>query len=597
MKIKLTISQRLVLGFGTITLLVLIALTSIFFTINRSAKIANNNLNFISPSTEGINQLFVMVNETKMLTKNWIFVEKHSNTPDKLRLKTIHEKEFPELKKNLAVLSKNWSKEEIQIFNSVIKSVEDSLFLYQEQVMTALSTFESYEDPMIVFEIFPMVEVDGLITTVTTSILERISSLSKTISEKQDQGNNSLVRSFVAFRVFIVVIGIILVLVAAFSSFFTTRRIIGPINRLKSDLLRKSKGDFTEDDIELTHDEIGEMTQALGEMSGNIRKIVEEIQNGAEILTTSSQSINNSARSIADGASMQASSAEEVSASMEEMTSSTSQNAENAQQAESIAKLVANDVGEIVKSVSDTSKAMKNITEKISIINDIAERIDLLAINAAIEAARAGEHGKGFAVVASEVRNLAESSQIAANEIDKVSQASVEVAETSNKLLEGIIPHINGTLKRVQEINAASTEQDTGINQVNNAIQQLSGIIQQNVAAAEELSASSDELLHQSDRLIKGISFFKIHEDDSDSESTEEIEQQIELLKDMLLKKKNKRKEKEEPKLYETEDEPEKKSNKKLKNNLKEKLKKAESKVKGINIFLDDKKDKEFENF
>ncbi|MBN2612504.1 MAG: methyl-accepting chemotaxis protein [Bacteroidales bacterium] len=591
MKIKLTISRRLILGFGTITLLVLIALTSIFFTLNRSAKIANNNLNLISPSTEGINELNVLINETKMLIKNWIFVEKHSDTQDKLKLKSIHEKEYPELIEQLATLSKHWSNAEKELFDEIIKSINDTLFPLHKSVMSSLSSFESYDDLLLLFDIYPLVEAEGNITSSTQNIQEKISSLHVLIAGKQDSGNNRLIRSFSVFRVFLVIVSIALILIAVFSSLVTTRNIITPINQLKSSLLRKSKGYFSEEFVEPREDEIGEMTTALEEMSGSIRTIVEDIQTGAGILATSSKSINDSARAIADGANMQASSAEEVSASMEEMTSITNQNTENAQHAEKIAKQVANNVEEIRSSVANTAKAMKNITEKISIINDIAERIDLLAINAAIEAARAGEHGKGFAVVASEVRNLAESSQVAANEIDEASKKSVEIAEKSNVLLEGIIPHINETLNRVQEISSASIEQSLGINQVNIAIQQLTSIIQNNSASAEELSASSDELLHQSDNLLKGITFFKINENE-EVESTEELEKQIEKLKELLIKRKH------DYKKYEITD-IEKETDKRKNETNKPKTieEKVLEKNKGIKINMKEKDDDEFEKY
>lgn len=582
MKVKMTISRKLQIGFGTIIALVLIALISIFFTLNRSSKIANNNLKHVSPSTEGMNKLNEMISETKMLIKNWVFIEKHSNTPDKVRLKTIHEEEFPKLKEGLVDLSGHWTDEEKKLFESIIKSIEDTLFRYQKHVMSSLSTFESYEDPMVVFEVYPMLEEEGVIISSTNRIFNESIKLSKLILQKEYNGNNSLVKSFNVSRIFIVIVLFIVTFIGFFSARITRRSITSPINRLQSALIRKSKGDFTRDNIFAGEDEVGEMTVALETMSESIRKIVEEIQSGAEILTVSSKSINQSSRLIADGASLQASSSEEISASMEEMTSSISQNAENAQQAEGKAKQVSHDVAEIVKSVSDTSKAMKNITEKISVINDIAERIDLLAINAAIEAARAGEHGKGFAVVASEVRNLAESSQVAANEIDNVSKISVEIAETSNQLLQGIIPHINETLKRVQEISAASAEQNAGINQVNNAIQSLTGIIQQNVSSAEELSSSSDELLHQSDRLLQGTSFFKIQENNSAEESTEEIEKQIELLKEMLLKRKGNKNTQE--------------NKKKSKNVMNDVVFPTPAK-KVIDLFKDEKNDSEFENY
>ena len=114
----------------------------------------------------------------------------------------------------------------------------------------------------------------------------------------------------------------------------------------------------------------------------------------------------------------------------------------------------------------ETVRAMKNIAEKILVIEEIARQTDLLALNAAIEAARAGEHGKGFAVVASEVRKLSEKSQAAAAEISRVSGASVEMAEDAGKMLGEMVPDIKKTAELVQEISAASNEQNTGAEQI-----------------------------------------------------------------------------------------------------------------------------------
>ncbi|MCG8699228.1 MAG: methyl-accepting chemotaxis protein, partial [Bacteroidales bacterium] len=143
----------------------------------------------------------------------------------------------------------------------------------------------------------------------------------------------------------------------------------------------------------------------------------------------------------------------------------------------------------------------------------------------------------GFAVVASEVRNLAESSQVAAQEIDKVSKKSVEVADNSSELLKGLLPHIDETLKRVQEISSASKEQQSGINQVNGALIALTNTIQENSSAAEQLSTSSEELHHQSDKLLQSIKFFKVKEEEKD-DAINEIEEQIEKLKLLLNRRK-----------------------------------------------------------
>jgi methyl-accepting chemotaxis protein len=134
----------------------------------------------------------------------------------------------------------------------------------------------------------------------------------------------------------------------------------------------------------------------------------------------------------------------------------------------------------------------------------------MLALNAAIEAARAGEHGKGFAVVASEVRKLAERSQNAAGEITELAEASVGVAEKAGDMLTKLVPDIQKTADLVQEISAASNEQNTGASQISLAIQQLDKVIQQNAGSAEEMASTSEELSSQAQQLQSTISFFNI---------------------------------------------------------------------------------------
>jgi methyl-accepting chemotaxis protein len=195
---------------------------------------------------------------------------------------------------------------------------------------------------------------------------------------------------------------------------------------------------------------------------------------------------------------------------MEEMGSNISQNSDNASQTEKIALKAAGNAEEGGKAVSETVEAMREIAEKITIIEEIARQTNLLALNAAIEAARAGEHGKGFAVVASEVRKLAERSQKAAGEISELSQSSVDVAERAGEMIAGIIPDIRRTAELVQEINAASTEQDAGADQINNALAQLDQVVQQNASSSEEMASMAEELSSQAVQLQETVSFFQI---------------------------------------------------------------------------------------
>ena len=252
------------------------------------------------------------------------------------------------------------------------------------------------------------------------------------------------------------------------------------------------------------------LMESLADMVGKLKEIVSEVQAAASNVADGSQQLSSSAEEMAQGATEQAAAAEEASSSIEEMSSNIRQNADNALQTEKIATKSAHDAQEGGKAVAQTVSAMKEIAGKISIIEEIARQTNLLALNAAIEAARAGEHGKGFAVVASEVRKLAERSQKAAAEISKLSSASVEVAETAGAMLTKMLPDIQKTAELVQEISAASREQDTGAEQINKAIQQLDQVIQQNAGASEEMSSTAEELSSQAEQLQNTIAFFKL---------------------------------------------------------------------------------------
>jgi methyl-accepting chemotaxis protein len=195
---------------------------------------------------------------------------------------------------------------------------------------------------------------------------------------------------------------------------------------------------------------------------------------------------------------------------MEQMSASIAQNNENAKVTGDIAKRTSIETVEGGRAVRETVGAMKQIAQKIAIIDDIAYQTNLLALNAAIEAGRAGEHGRGFAVVAAEVRKLAERAQVAAEEISGLASGSVELAERAGHLLDTIVPSIQKTSDLVMEIAAASSEQNSGVGQINGAIGQISQAVAQNAAASEELASTSQEVSAQAMELQSTMAFFQL---------------------------------------------------------------------------------------
>ena len=346
-----------------------------------------------------------------------------------------------------------------------------------------------------------------------------------------------------------IVLGIIAIFLGLIVSVLITRSITAPV-AMSVDLAQEiAKGDFTRRLDMHRHDEVGKLGKALDAMSDSLLKkaeiaetiakgdlssdvelasekdqlgkafrdmssilndVIGQVKAASDQVTSGSQAMSSSSEELSQGATEQAASAEEASSSIEQMVANIRQNSDNAQETEKIAVEGSRNARESGEAVTKTVTAMKEIADKILIVEEIARQTNLLALNAAIEAARAGEHGKGFAVVAAEVRKLAERSQQAAGEINALSVSSVDVAETAGTALDTLVPNIQRTAELVQEIAAASREQDAGADQIASAIQQLDSVIQQNASSSEEMASTSEELSSQSEQLQEMIAFFKV---------------------------------------------------------------------------------------
>ncbi|MFP4364663.1 MAG: methyl-accepting chemotaxis protein [Spirochaetia bacterium] len=311
----------------------------------------------------------------------------------------------------------------------------------------------------------------------------------------------------------IMIIGLIAAAVIGIAlAFYLTRVITKPILSAVALTHLIARGDLRktpEEQYLLQKDEVGQLSKSLNTMILKLRSIVSSVQGSSKNVAAGSQEMSSSSQQMSQGATEQASSAEEVSSSMEEMNSNIRQSADNAMQTEKIAQKAAKDAEEGGRAVSQTVKAMREIAEKITIIEDIARQTNMLSLNAAIEAARAGEHGKGFAVVASEVRKLADKSQKAAGIISELSINSVNTAEEAGIMLEHMVPDIRKTAELVQEISAAANEQNSGVEQINKAILQLDEVVQQNASSSEEMASMAEELSSQADFLMNTVAFFK----------------------------------------------------------------------------------------
>lgn len=308
----------------------------------------------------------------------------------------------------------------------------------------------------------------------------------------------------------IMIMSIGAILIAVGFAFWVTRSITRPLGEAVEVANALSQGNL---DVRIevhSADETGQLLNSMQNMVGKLSEIITAVRSNADSLSSAAEEISATAQSLSQASSEQAASVEETTASIEQMTASIDQNTENAKVTDGMAGKAAREATEGGQAVENTVTAMKQIAGKIGIVDDIAYQTNLLALNAAIEAARAGEHGKGFAVVAAEVRKLAERSQVAAQEIGELAGSSVNMAEKAGKLLEAMVPSINKTSDLVQEIAAASSEQASGVGQINSAMGQLNQTTQQNASASEELAATAEEMSSQAEQLQSVMTFFKL---------------------------------------------------------------------------------------
>ena len=361
---------------------------------------------------------------------------------------------------------------------------------------------------------------------VVQSIVARLTAVQKKMVEQRGTVAAGHIDAAIQMMM---VLGVLAAVGGIALAYWITHSITRPLHEAVKIAQTVAAGDLTSVIDAKYKDETGQLLQALKNMNSSLIRIVGEVRHSTEAIAIASTQIASGNMDLSSRTEEQASSLEETASSMEELTGTVRQNADNARQANQLAltaSSVATKGGDVVSQVVDTmgsiNDSAKKIADIIGVIDGIAFQTNILALNAAVEAARAGEQGRGFAVVAAEVRNLAQRSAAAAKEIKNLIGDSVQKVDAGSRLVDdagSTMQEVVASVRRVTdimgEITAASQEQTTGIEQINQAVIQMDSVTQQNAALVEQAAAAAASLQHQAGSLAQVVGVFKLHHSDA----------------------------------------------------------------------------------
>ncbi len=511
---EMNIGQKLISSFGAICALILLNAVLTVGTHIYTRHLQDKETNEYLPVKANLEEMMIKLTESRRLAVNWVFVDHQPNTPDKVKLKNIIDHDFEIILTDVKSKTSNWEKE----FTDTLAIADERIHAFfdmERTVMNNLSSFDSYDDPILLMESEDLVGSNGDLERGEVEIQALMSSLDKICDGKCNDIRTSISRYSTLQLALAIIVSILVMIAAVAIGRMLYQSIVTPLKKGVAFAEAIGRGDLTVSLDVTSNDEIGQLSGALQGMVNNLQSTVQSIEENANELVSSGVSLKDSSMKLSKGASEQAASAEEVSTAIEEMVANIDQNTENAIATEKLTASTVENVNLSSQYSGEAAEAMRTISEKISIISDIAFQTNILALNAAVEAVRAGEQGRGFSVVAAEVRKLAERSKQAANEIVTLVNKGLKVTQMAGEKAKALVPDIEKTTILIKEISAASIEQKTGAEQINMAMQNLNVITQENASSSDELTNSSAHLSTLADNLKRAVGYFKLDENDT----------------------------------------------------------------------------------